>query len=258
MEVVLAQTSEVDWPNVVRLKVGAVLLELLRRCALVHIDPATHRLMEEEGIYVSDGAGASFSSTPNSSNSSGNNNNNSSGMSSSSGGSSTSGSDSDSAQGLSPAIGENRIHLSQAPFPTQHLSPKPPPKQTLCVALPEFPSVKEPVIPLFRSQESDMGDWVVGSPLSKGNPRGGSKFEPRLNTQQRVDAEGGGSGADTLFFSHRARLLGKALSQPLVSPAGVLLGSSRLPGGSRGTTGKLLQGGEFFWGGATNFPFYFY
>ena len=51
-DVVVAQTSEVDWPPIVRVKVGAVLLELLRRCALVHVDPATHRLMEEEGVYV--------------------------------------------------------------------------------------------------------------------------------------------------------------------------------------------------------------
>ena len=51
-ELVLAQSSEVDWPPVVRLKVGAALLELLRRCALIPVDPATHRLMEEEEIYV--------------------------------------------------------------------------------------------------------------------------------------------------------------------------------------------------------------
>lgn len=53
----LRQSRELEWPLVVRTKVGAVLLELLRRCALVHVDPRTHRLTEEEGLKsaVADG-----------------------------------------------------------------------------------------------------------------------------------------------------------------------------------------------------------
>jgi hypothetical protein len=46
----LAESAALEWPLAVRVKLGALLLEMLRRCALVHVDPATLRLAEEEAV----------------------------------------------------------------------------------------------------------------------------------------------------------------------------------------------------------------
>jgi len=108
--------------------------------------------------------------------------------------------------------------------------------------------VKEPAIPLFRTKGEDDGEWVIGSPLSKGNPLGRVTSEPRLKTRQQrvVEKQEQVAESDTMSVLHRARLLGRALTQPMVSPAGEVQNTSaRLPGGSRGSTLNLLQRGTY-------------